>query len=433
MTKTMSRREFLRIAIGGTALAAAGMVAQWLSGKARIISVTGATVGTPHYLPVILRSGVTTTPTRTATSTSTPTATRTSTATTSPTSVTPPASNRVVHVWDPLATSWNFSTGWYGDYVSQSRVNEMTNRGLKSLTNKATVAEAWLSILPGYSAGKGIAIKVNFNNASEDCNSVDNEIDAIAEPVNALISGMLSAGIQPADIWIYDATRPIPNSFRVKMVNQNVKIFDRGVCGPGVDFESQDPSAIINFNHANLTYRQVPDLLVNCTYLINMPILKDHGISAVSLGMKNHYGSIDCVLCRDGEYIHRLINPDDSAYRASYSPILDINLNPHIRNKTVLVVGDGLFGALGNTKAVPSRWSSFGNASPNSLFFSRDPVAVECVMFDILDAEPVSHPKRGDNEDDHLVLAAAAGMGSYERANPWLDTYTVIDYSRIVI
>jgi hypothetical protein len=31
------------------------------------------------------------------------------------------------------------------------------------------------------------------------------------------------------------------------------------------------------------------------------------------------------------------------------------------------------------------------------------------------------------------VLAANAGMGTYERADPWLDTYTSIDYSRIVI
>ena len=54
-------------------------------------------------------------------------------------------------------------------------------------------------------------------------------------------------------------------------------------------------------------------------------------------------------------------------------------------------------------------------------------------MFDILNAEPVYHPKRGAHEDDYLVLAANSGMGSYERADPWLDTYTIIDYSRIVI
>ena len=67
------------------------------------------------------------------------------------------------------------------------------------------------------------------------------------------------------------------------------------------------------------------------------------------------------------------------------------------------------------------------------MFLSRDPVAVECVMFDILNAEPGSQPKRGDHEDDYLVLAANSGMVSYERADPCLDTYSIIDYSRIEI
>ena len=107
---------------------------------------------------------MTATSTTTPTSTTNPTSTTTPTSTTNPTSTTTPPNNRVVHVWDNQATSWNFSTGWYGDYISQSRVNTMTNQGLMALTNTGTVANAWLSLLPGYSAGKGIAIKINFNN-----------------------------------------------------------------------------------------------------------------------------------------------------------------------------------------------------------------------------------------------------------------------------
>lgn len=415
MTRRMTRREFLRFALGSSAVAAAGMVAGCISGKTRILPVSGSSGGLTQYLPLVMNPETQPIPTP------------------NPTPTTPPAANRVVHVWDDQATSWNFSSGWYGDFVSQARVNEMTERGLKALTGKATIAEAWQSLLPGYSAGKGIAIKVNFNNCWGDCNEITNRIDALAEPVNALVSGMLLAGVQARDIWIYDALRPIPNRFRSRMVNPNVQIFDSGVCGTAAGFSSAEESATLHFNHAPLTTRQLTDVLVNCTYLINMPILKDHGISAVSLGFKNHYGSIDCVLCNDGDYLHRLIDPENPAYSSSYNPLVVINQNPNIRGKTVLVVGDGLFGALGNTTYAPSRWASFGNASPNSLFFSRDPVAVECVMFDILNAEPIWHPRRGETEDDHLVLAAAGGMGSYERADPWLDTYTLIDYSRIEI
>ena len=199
------------------------MVAQWLSGKARIIPVTGAVDNVNQYLPVVMKQGNTATPTKTATSTQTPTST------TSPTSTTPPPNNRVVHVWDNAATAWNFSTGWYGDYIIQSRVNAMANQGLMALTNTGTIANAWQSLLPGYTAGKGIAIKVNFNNTG-GCAEDRNQIDAIAEPVNALVSGMTEAGVQAQDIWVYDALRPIPDRFRTKVLNPNIKILDLLFC-----------------------------------------------------------------------------------------------------------------------------------------------------------------------------------------------------------
>lgn len=36
---------------------------------------------------------------------------------------------------------------------------------------------------------------------------------------------------------------------------------------------------------------------------------------------------------------------------------------------------------------------TFGNKPPNSLFFATDPVAIDCVMYDFLDAE--RHIKSG--------------------------------------
>ena len=65
--------------------------------------------------------------------------------------------------------------------------------------------------------------------------------------------------------------------------------------------------------------------------------------------------------------------------------LVDINSNPHIKAKTVLTVGDGIYGArINNYNEVPSPWPTFGNKSPNSLFFSTDPVAIDCVQRDLL-------------------------------------------------
>jgi uncharacterized protein (DUF362 family) len=30
-----------------------------------------------------------------------------------------------------------------------------------------------------------------------------------------------------------------------------------------------------------------------CTYLVNVPVLKDHGKVGITLSLKNHYGTID--------------------------------------------------------------------------------------------------------------------------------------------
>jgi len=151
-----------------------------------------------------------------------------------------------------------------------------------------------------------------------------------------------------------------------------------------------------------------------------MPIVKDHYYAGVTLTFKNHFGTIDAVV-RAG---------DDNLHHDITSALLDIYLNPHIRDKTVLVVGDGLYGALENTNTMPSRWSTFGNDAPNSLFFAVDPVAIDCVMLDILDAEPVNHP-RWVLPDAYLELAAAAGLGIFERGDLGGSGYNQIDYLKI--
>ena len=199
-----------------------------------------------------------------------------------------------MHVHNVNATNWNYDGSWYGDHVDQGKVNVMIDEGLKTLTNKSNIVDAWNFLLPGYQHGKGIAIKVNLNNCGS-CGDSDNLIDALMQPVNALIAGMLSMGVQANDIWIYDAIRWMPTRFTSKCINPNVHFYDRE-CEEAATFNSSDPSATVHFNHPDITNRKVVDVIVNASYLINMPILKDHGIAGVTLGFKNHFGTIDRIM-----------------------------------------------------------------------------------------------------------------------------------------
>ena len=60
---------------------------------------------------------------------------------------------KVVHVHDTGATYWDFSTGWYGDYVDQDVVYEMVDRGLMQLTGRTSRAAAWQALIPDYVPG----------------------------------------------------------------------------------------------------------------------------------------------------------------------------------------------------------------------------------------------------------------------------------------
>ena len=134
---------------------------------------------------------------------------------------------RVVQIHDPDATYWDFATGYYGDYVNQGLVDAMVDRGVCELTGLLDPVSAWQRIMSSYQTGDKVAIKVNFNNC-RDYNDSDNEIDSVIEPINSIISGLISIGIPAEDIWVYDASRRLPNYF--KLWNLFHRFFKKELC-----------------------------------------------------------------------------------------------------------------------------------------------------------------------------------------------------------
>jgi hypothetical protein len=101
----------------------------------------------------------------------------------------------------------------------------------------------------------------------------------------------------------------------------------------------------------------------------------------------------------------------------------DINNNPHIRDKTRLVIGEGLFGNPLNNWSSIEQWDIFGTDDPNILFFSVDPVAISSVMTDYIVAE------RGNQGHEALHAAAALGLGVHEHWDSFANKqYSSIDY-----
>lgn len=364
-----------------------------------------------------------------------------------------PGDARVVHVHDPDATNWNGS-GWYGDAINQTVVDAMILNGLQSLTGQSSWANIWDQLFSqvqpgGYVPGQKIAVKVCFNNSYPNggCQGTGNRIDAVPQPVKSLMAGLLAAGVQEQDVWFYDATvlgRIIPDRFRLPILADypNVQFHGRAICTGVIPVtHGDDPSLTVQFTDPGgvLTDRNLTDVLYNATYLINMPIIKRHGIHPVSMGFKNHFGSIDRITQGSpGDDLHRYIDPDEGVYSPYYSPMVDMFNNTNIKDKTILTLADALYGAFGADQVPRVSWNSFGDA-PNSFLFSKDPVAIDCVMNDLLYAE--INPRTDSYH--YLFIAQDEGLGICEgtRANPGGDPwqtpygsgYSQIEYVRITL
>jgi hypothetical protein len=418
--RLFTRRKF----IIGSAATLGGVILAWTH---RLLGIPAVRAQEPEltpqvYLPIVLRSGE------------------------------PLPKPQVVHVRDADATNWN-GTDLFYNAVNQDVVNSMVQTGLLRLTGQDSWADIWSALFErvhpgGYSAGQQIAIKVNLN-MSRDCDSHGNVIDALPQPVLALISGMVAAGVQPGDVTVYDSIRPIPSylSGPIWAVYPDVKF--SGAMGteepcPGAIAPSYgvDSSLTVQFNNpdGNLQDRQLADVLYDATYLINMPIIKRHSgedFNPVTLSFKNHFGSIDRITGSGNDDLHLYIDITDDLYRTTYSPLVDIYRNPNIRGKTILVLGDGLYGGTSWGSPPIESWSIFDGAC-NSLFFGTDPVATDCVMADLIMAEGlVSTPRTYD----HLFCAEEAGLGVCEgtRSDPGGDPlqepygsgYDDIEYIRV--
>jgi uncharacterized protein (DUF362 family) len=329
---------------------------------------------------------------------------------------------KVVHVYCERATDWDFLSGWWGNHVNQGVVSEMVDRGLMELTGRNSRAAAWQALLPNYVTGQRVAIKVNFNNA-QDPGDADNSIDATIEPVNAVIAGLKEIGVAASDIWVYDAVRAIPTRFQDGCDHPGIQFSGDSSSNPQGFSTTQEVTFQPPAGGPSLAAQRISNVLVSADYLINVPLMKKHCCAWVTLSFKNHFGSIaNCAA------LHGYTFPYEDDYTSAYSPLVDIYKNPHFGAKTVLTIGDGLYGSRGSQDSVPEPWATFDNDSPRSLFFSQDPVAIDSVMYDFLQDEAGIQ----DHGDDYLVLAAQAGLGVFEHRNPGAsnreDWYSQIDY-----
>ena len=313
--------------------------------------------------------------------------------------------HRVVRLHNVNATHWDFMTDYYWNFVRRNVVDAMMERGVKELTGRSGVLQAWQEIMSSYSSGDKIGIKINLNGYRFQTQDNHIHINALIEVVDSVIGGLVSLGIPQSDIYVFDASRIIPSlRYQSRTLYPQVNFLGMN----DVNFNVGAPNEEVHFTHGDLSgvTKYLADVVVNSQHLINIPIMKEH-CTGISGTFKNHFGSVNEPI----DVLHSCMQASEN------SPLVDIYLNPHIRDKTRLIVGDGLFGMSLNDgvcgSGVPHPWSTFNDISPNSLFFSVDPVALDSVMLDYVLAERDAHGL-WSHPHDHLHCAHSSGLGIHE-------------------
>jgi uncharacterized protein (DUF362 family) len=346
---------------------------------------------------------------------------------------------RVVWVRDDAATSWDGATGhWWDDaFTNQKVVHGMTSRLLQNLTGRKN-KQAWDALFrsfneshnrgtSGYRPGERIAIKINCNQDRSPEWGVPSGVarggsfsrpplNGLPSPhaVMALITELIEMGsVRGEDILIYDATgmrnvgHPIYDRIRANSSPQYQAV--KFLVGTDYNMGGRlspvpDMDNPVRFAKRQLPTGYLPRQVTEAKYMINMALLRPHGMAGVTLTGKNHFGSVH--FPSDGGWSPRILH--ESVQRTqpmgSYNALVDLIGHRHLGGKTMLYVLDGIYSAEHNEGNV-FRWASFGDRWASSMLMSQDPVAIDSVALDILRSEPRAKEVRG-NAENYLHEAA---------------------------
>jgi MYXO-CTERM domain-containing protein len=341
---------------------------------------------------------------------------------------------RVAWAFDPDATSWN-GTGpwWQNTHNDQGLIDAMLADAIRLVADEATSGAAWSAIFRhhnvvrgrgqnDYATGEKIAIKVNLNNRY-----TGSQIDTSPHVVHALLNELVhKVGVAQSDITVFDAQRTGDAIWALRDYCRNTF--------PDVRYNEVGewvPDRIQYGKDLGSDARRLPRVLVNATYLIDVPVLKRHcrpsvdfkdsdGQTGVTLGGKSHCGTVGS--CGALHYDLR----DWNQPGPSYNPLVDIWASPEVGGKLLISIMDALYGG-DQYNAVPKRWklAPFNDDWPSSLLVSMDKVALDSVGLDFLRAE-MDLTARADNYLHEAAVAhqapsghvyASASLGVHEHWN----------------
>ncbi len=304
-----------------------------------------------------------------------------------------------------------------GQYQAEE-VRRMMRLGMKELTGADGWADGWKRF---FEPGDVVGIKVNPVGQPR--------VISDATVVREIIAGLEAAGVERRDIVVYDRYRDqffqagfdkwLPEGVRTFYAAKSFDSVQQGIEGYDPDHYMDMALTLPGYDVGNVTARRsyaARFITREVNKLINLPLLKDHQSAGVTLSLKN--------------MSHGLVN---NVYRSHSSPSLNacnafipaaVSM-PVIRSKAVLHILDGVKGVYhGGPSARPQFvWEH------RTLYFSTDPVALDHIGWEVIDAKRLAVGMKKLVEDtpdkvstfvrrqpEHVEIAGALGLGEWDRA-----------------
>lgn len=334
---------------------------------------------------------------------------------------------RVLRLHNRRATDWLFqaNTSRYWEHVDPSVCRTMVDTGIMLLTGASSPAAAWDSIFHqnqggGYVDGQRVAIKINWN----DCDSglgdgpTGNWLVSNHQLIQGLVESLLThvRSLRAGNLLVGDPSRnPYPRlrtafaALGVTLIEFGSNVFPISQQGL-VDYADRQDDFVCN------------SMFGVATHLIDVPLLKaiepNWGISGALKDAQGKVGLSNLLYAQQRQSCW--ISKHAAFSRSNLSnPLVTMNQHPWIRNKRRLVVADGLFGLYDGQHFpggddIPRPWRLFQNDATNSLLFAFDPVAIDCVMHDLVRFERIAQGRTGTFAKPVQQACAMAGLGVHD-------------------
>jgi uncharacterized protein (DUF362 family) len=301
-----------------------------------------------------------------------------------------------------------------GGKLNPAKIKEAVERGMRELTGEKDARSAWLQFV---SPADVVGIKVNPIGGKL--------LTTKPEVVDAIIEGLLQAGVPKKNIIIWD--RRLFELYDAGFTAERfpgIEIAGTELKGPNGDFYDEkgalwsrdniDREAPFYFADVEEKYdKETFPYMINegkesyftrivtrrCTKIINVPILKNAG-PTVTLCLKNlSYGTLS-----NTQRLHKLW----------MKSVAEPCAFPALRDKVVLNIADGLQACYDGGPGADARfiWDA------NLMFFGTDPVAMDMIGHEFIVQERVKRgvQQLGDKKRPaYLDIAAELGLGVAQR------------------